>query len=179
MVTTTATSKSVPSQYTNPVTITGECSRIRRFEIRIHAMAANIESTTRESPRMLACAVPEAPLLDNAISTAPTVEAASASQPPRCNRSPENNTAAMARSMGSVPTMREACDTVVRENPLIWTRYCTGTPSTAAARTQPHSLPPNRGRSKNMKGSSPTHANAKRNNTIVATGISLSAVLPK
>ena len=31
---------------------------------------------------MLACAVPEAPLLDNAISAAPTVEAASASQPP-------------------------------------------------------------------------------------------------
>jgi hypothetical protein len=30
-----------------------------------------------------------------------------------------------------------------------------------------------------MKGTSPENANAKRNKTMVATGISLSAVLPK
>lgn len=79
MMMTTAARINVPIQYTEAVTIIGECCRIRRFEIRIHAMAANIESTTRESPRMLVCAVPEAPVLDNAISAAPTVEAASAS----------------------------------------------------------------------------------------------------
>src|SRR5438477_1325341 len=161
------------------VTIIGECVCIRRFEIRIHAMAANIESTTRESPKMLACAVPEAPLLDNAISAAPTVEAASAIQPPKCNRSPENDTAATARSIGNVPTIREACETVVRESPLNWTRYWIGTPSTDAARTQPHSVPAKRGRSKKMTGSNPAHAKTKRNKTIVATDISPSATLPK
>ncbi len=108
MVVTTAAKIRVPIQYTETVTITAECCRMSRFEIKIHAMAANIESTTSRSPRMLACAVLDVPLLDNAISAAPTVEAASASHPLTCNRSPENNTAAMARSMGSVATMREA-----------------------------------------------------------------------
>jgi hypothetical protein len=46
-----------------------------RFEIRIHAIAANMESTTSMSPRMLACAAPEALLLDKAINQAPNVEA--------------------------------------------------------------------------------------------------------
>ncbi len=66
---------------------------------------------------MLAGTVPEAPLLDNAISAAPTVDAASASHPPTCNRSPENITAAMASNIGSVPTIKEACETVVRKDP--------------------------------------------------------------
>src|SRR5579863_4288290 len=42
--------------------------------------------------------------------------------------SPVNTTAARARSMGSVPTIREAWETVVSESPLNCTRYCTGTP---------------------------------------------------
>jgi hypothetical protein len=78
-----------------------------------------------------------------------------------------------------VPTIREACETVVRESPLNCTRYWIGTPSSDAARTQPHSLPPNRGRLKKMTGNNPAHAKTKRNKTIVATGISLSATLPK
>ena len=78
-----------------------------------------------------------------------------------------------------MPTINEACETVVRESPLNATRYDTGTPSNEAARTQPHSLPAKRGRSKKMNGSSPAHANAKRNKTMVPTGISLSAILPK
>ncbi len=84
-------------------------------------MAANIESTTSRSPRVLACATPDV-LLDSAISAAPNVEAASASQPPKCNRSPANTTAARASSIGSVPTIKEACETVVRESPLNCTK---------------------------------------------------------
>ncbi len=118
VVTTTAASNSIPIQYTKAVTIIAECLRIRRFEIRGHAIAANIEKTTSMSPRKLACAVPEAVLLDKAINPAPTVEATKATQPLKCNRSPENTTAAMARRIGSVPTIREACETVVRESPL-------------------------------------------------------------
>ena len=65
------------------------------------------------------------------------------------------------------------------QSPLNWTRYRTGTPSTEAARTQPHSVPAKRGWSTKRKGSSPAHANAKRNKTMVATGISSKATLPK
>src|SRR5437667_5405581 len=169
----------MPIQYTEAVTIIGEYCRIRRFEIRIQAIAANIESTTNRSPYVLARTAPEEFLLDSAIKPAPMVEAASASQPPKCNCSRENNTAATARSMGSVATIREACETVVRESPLNWTRYWTGTPSTDAARTQPHSFPLNRGWSKKTTGSNPAQANANRNKTVVATGISSSATLPK
>jgi hypothetical protein len=57
VVTTTAASNSMPIQYTKAVTIFAECLRIRRFEIRIHAIAANIENTTSMLPWMLACAV--------------------------------------------------------------------------------------------------------------------------
>lgn len=120
--------------------MTAECRRMRRFEIKIHPIAANIESTISKLPRMLAYAGPEASLLDNAISAAPNVELATASQPPKCSRSPANTTAAIARSMGSVPTINEACETVVSESPLDCTKNCTGTPSTAAASTHAHSL---------------------------------------
>src|SRR5581483_779428 len=106
----------MPIQKTQAVTIIAEWRCIRRLEIRIHAMAANIENTTSMSPRMLGRATPEAALLDNAIRAAPAVEATRATHPPTCNRSPEKITAAMARSMGSVATISEACETVVRES---------------------------------------------------------------
>ncbi len=141
MVRMTPASRTVPIQRTEAVTITGECRFIRRFEIRIHAMAANIESTTSRSPSTVACVVQEALLLDSAINPAPTVDARRASQPPKCNRSPENTMAATARSMGSVPTIKEACETVVSESPLNCTKNSTGTPSIDAANTQPEFTP--------------------------------------
>jgi hypothetical protein len=116
LVVTTAARSTVPIQYTEAVTFTAVCRRMSRFEIRIHAMAANMDSTTSRSPHMLLGAPPDAFSVDSAIKPAPIVEDASASQPPKCNCSPKNNTAAMARSMGRVPTIREACETVVRES---------------------------------------------------------------
>lgn len=63
---------------------------MRRFEIRIHAIAANIDNTTNPSPNALARVAPDASLLESAISAAPTLDATNAIHPACRNRSPED-----------------------------------------------------------------------------------------
>ena len=151
---------------------------MRRFEIRIHAIAANMDSTTNPSPNALARVAPDASVLESAINAAPTLDATNATQPVGRNRSPEKIAAATASSMGNEPTMSDACETVVSASPSNCTRYWMGTPTTAAAITHSHSPRSKRGLKKKMHGTSAAHANRNRNNTMSATGISLKATLP-
>lgn len=122
MVTSTSANISVPIQKTMPVTKIAECRCISRFEIKIHAIAANMDSTTRRSPIALDFVVPELLRLETAMSAAPRLEAVNPSHPPRCSLSPENSTDATASSIGSVPTINAACETVVSDSPLNCTR---------------------------------------------------------
>lgn len=72
---------------------------MRRFEIRIHAIAATIDNTTSPSPNALAAVAPDASVLESAINAAPPLVESNAPHPVGRNRSPEKITAATASSM--------------------------------------------------------------------------------
>ena len=66
---------------------------------------------------------------------APVVERVSAAQPSLLRRSLAKSVAPTARMTGMVPTMSEACETVVSERPLNWKRNWRGTPRKEARRS--------------------------------------------
>jgi hypothetical protein len=93
---------------------------------------------------------------------APMVETTRANQPVESMRSRAKRVAATASRTGMVPTISEACETVVRARPENWMRNWSGIPRKEQNRRVPHSRRSKLGRWVKRSGSSTRVAKRKR-----------------
>src|SRR6185312_3681570 len=107
----------VPATSPYAVTTIGEWRTTNRWFSNIQNNAITSDTTTNRSPATVGSPPAACFAWLSAISTAPAVDTAIAPQPTGDNRSFANIVAPIARITGIVPTISDACETVVNCKP--------------------------------------------------------------